>query len=79
MYTIWKTKKPLTDNKSDLVAQTKELERAKELALKLNQSELKKASEDGLTVKGNREITEVFTKQEILDVIESFKNGQIAP
>ncbi len=74
MFTIWKTKKPLADNKSNLVAQTKELERAQELALKLNQSELKKASEDGLTVKGNRETTEVFTKQEI---ISAYQGGDI--
>jgi hypothetical protein len=79
MFTIFRTKKPLADSKSTIVGKTTNLETAQDIADKANRSELKHLSKDKLTVKGNREITEIFNDQEILDVIESFKNGQIAP
>ena len=68
IFNIFKTERPVSENKSTLVGQTAKLEKAKEIMHGANKDPLKKESSDGLTVKGNKTITEVFSKQELKDV-----------
>jgi len=65
IFTVWKTRKPAGENQAELVAQTSDKSRAFDLAYKGNRSELKHRNSGNGTVNGNREITEVFTKDEL--------------
>lgn len=77
IFTIWRTDKPVKDNEPQLVGQTPKLERAQDIADKLNKSELKAIGLDKLSVNGNRQITEIFTKEELKNV--GFGQGGVIP
>lgn len=77
MFHIFRTKKPVNENESQLVGRTPDPNRAFEIADLKNRSEIKTARTiDKLGVQGNREITEVFTTEELKSAGWS-KIGQI--
>lgn len=67
IFLIFRSKKPLKENEDniELIGQTKNAAKAALIASQSNHSELKKTRDDGRTVNGNRELTEVFTKEEL--------------
>lgn len=67
MFHIFRTKKPISGNKSELVGRTSDQEKALEIADQLNRSEIKSLNKSDLKVQGNREVTEVFTTEELKD------------
>lgn len=67
MFHIFRTKKPVSEHETILVGRTPDPERAFEIADQKNRSEIKTARLNDLGVQGNREITEVFTTEELKD------------
>lgn len=67
MFHIFKTKKPIAENKSELVARTSNEDTAFDLLDKTNKSELKSLNKKEMKVNGNREVTEAFTSEELIN------------
>ena len=69
IFLIFRQAKPITDseNKIELIGQTVNEAKATLIANRANPSELKKVSDQGNVVNGNRAITEVYSKEEWKD------------
>lgn len=69
VFHIYRTKKPVSKNEPELVGRTTDPERAFQIADQTNRSEIKTAhlpDQNGAQgVQGNREITKVFTTEEL--------------
>lgn len=65
MFNVFRTKKPVSKNKSQLVAVTSDKDRAVELMDDFNRSPLKNMSVDKNRINGNHEVTEIFSHDEL--------------
>jgi len=79
MFHIFKTKKPVSENKTELVARTSSEDSAFDLLDKTNKSEIKFLNKSLMKVNGNREVTEAFTSDELINAgwPSSRANGDI--
>ena len=77
IFSIFLTKKPISENEPELVGRTGDVNRAFEIADLQNKSEIKTAQtpdQNGAQgIQGNRMITEVFTNEELR---EAYAAGQ---
>ena len=75
IFNIFRTERPVSENKSELIGQTADLNKAQNIMRKANKDPLKKESKDGLAVKGINTVTEIFTKDELKNV--GYSGGDI--
>lgn len=79
MFHIFKTKKPISENTAQLVAVTSDEDRVFDLLDRTNKSQLKTLNKPEMKVNGNREVTEAFTSEELINAgwPSSRANGDI--